>query len=152
VQDACDGIFAPTSKAGASGLRTRRGASRQIDPRGNMPRTNSFELALYHRTWRRVLAVGIAMLGMAGAIPGIAATPPVSALTLEGQLAPGMGGAKFTSFDEPAPNTSGDGVFLGDDSGGSTGVYVRRGGILAAVALSGKKRVRTLSSTFDGPA
>jgi hypothetical protein len=68
-----------------------------------MHRTSSFESALYHRTWRRVLAVRIAMLGMAGAIPGIAATPPVSALALEGQLAPGMGGATFTSFDEPVP-------------------------------------------------
>src|ERR1700682_2981852 len=89
--------------------------------------------------WIRI-AVGLApVLVMAASLPaqgqgvvagiqGVFVGVPLQKVALQGEVAPGTGGASFTSFDEPMINstgrvafaanyTGGGGVFLGSGSG-----------------------------------
>jgi hypothetical protein len=74
---------------------------------------------------------------------GIAAASvrPTAPVALEGQTAPGTGGATFTDFDEPFVNTAGDETFNACYTGGSgdgCGTFLRRGGVLSPIVVSGQ--------------
>jgi hypothetical protein len=66
----------------------------------------------------------------------------VAAIARVGDSAPGTGGGTFSSFtpcSEPAINSTGDVVFTGDVTGGTTarGLFISSGGILSAIAIEG---------------
>ena len=89
-----------------------------------------------------------------------AGTRPVQTVALEGQTAPGTGGATFTNFDEPFTNTSGQVTFWGCYTGPGCGVFLLSGGALSPVAVAGQivAGVGTLplpdlgGTNTDGPA
>ena len=86
---------------------------------------------------------------------------PVSVVALQGQAAPVPGGATFTAFDEPMVNAAGDNAFHAcytTPMGDRCGTFLRRGGTLSAILLSGQpvSGIGTVTweqlQNVDGPA
>ncbi len=93
---------------------------------------------------------------------GAASVRPTLPVALEGiTIAPGTGGATFSSFDEPFVNDVGDETFNAEYSGGSgsgAGTFLSRGGVLSSIVVSGQSlpggvgAVTLLSNDdIDGP-
>ncbi|MGH8560097.1 MAG: DUF7453 family protein [Methylococcales bacterium] len=105
------------------------------------------------KTW----AMGIVATLALSALP--VASFALSAVALEGDVAPGTGGLKFVSFDEPMVNNTGNITFNADyvnsyEMFAGTGVFLKKGATpLSAIAVTGQvvPGLGTLGSDVDGP-
>lgn len=79
---------------------------------------------------------------------------PLEIIAKTGDVAPGTGGAVFTSFDDLAVNRKGDVAFIASYTGNKTGIFLSTKKALMPVVLSGDSLPGTGGTTdgfLDGP-
>lgn len=101
----------------------------------------------------RALASGWLLLAMlALAHPSGAVDYATELVAKPGDPAPGTGGGTFSFAGAPLVNASGDVLFAGSVTGGSTtgGLFLLSGGVVSPLVLNGDAAPAAIGGTFDG--